>query len=124
VSASPDRCACGRPASYAACCGRFHAGADAPTAEALMRSRYSAFAVGDAEYLARTWHDETRPRHIHLGDPGWTGLDIIDVVGGGILDASGVVEFTAHHRDHDVHERSEFVRVDGRWTYRGGVARD
>ena len=44
-------CPCGLGDDYDACCGRLHAGAPALTAEALMRSRYSAFAVGDAAYL-------------------------------------------------------------------------
>ncbi|WP_275423743.1 YchJ family protein, partial [Virgisporangium ochraceum] len=55
------RCPCGG-GPYAACCGPAHGGAPAATAEALMRSRYSAFALGDADYLLRTWHPTTRPR--------------------------------------------------------------
>jgi SEC-C motif-containing protein len=118
-----DRCPCGQAADLADCCGRYLAGADAPTAEALMRSRYSAFALGDGDHLARTWHPDTRPRRIHVGEPAWTGLEILDVVDGGMLDATGIVEFVAHHRDHDVHERSAFVRVERRWVYLG-AARD
>ncbi|HRW38910.1 MAG: zinc chelation protein SecC [Acidimicrobiales bacterium] len=117
-----DPCPCGLPAPYGRCCARFHRGADAPTAELLMRSRYSAFAVGDAAYLERTWHPDTRPRRIHLGrDRSWTGLDVVASTGGGLLDQRGTVEFHAHHRDgagDDVlHELSEFVRLDGRWVY-------
>jgi hypothetical protein len=55
-------CPCGLGDDYASCCGRLHAGAPAPTAESLMRSRYSAFAVGDVGYLLRTWHPSSRPR--------------------------------------------------------------
>ncbi|MCB0909908.1 MAG: SEC-C domain-containing protein, partial [Nocardioidaceae bacterium] len=62
------RCPCGTGDDYAACCGRFHQGAAAPTAERLMRSRYAAYAVGDAGYVFRTWHPRTRPEHIEL-DP-------------------------------------------------------
>ena len=61
-------CPCGLADDYDACCGRFHAGTPAPTAEALMRSRYSAFAVGDAGYLLRTWHPSRRPADLAL-DP-------------------------------------------------------
>ena len=55
-------CPCGLGDDYESCCGRLHAGVPAPTAESLMRSRYSAFAVGDAGYLLRTWHPSGRPR--------------------------------------------------------------
>src|SRR2546429_6760422 len=55
-------CPCGLGDGYESCCGRLHAGAPAPTAESLMRSRYSAFAVGDAGYLLRTWYPSARPR--------------------------------------------------------------
>ncbi|MFI7608387.1 YchJ family protein [Micromonospora sp. NPDC049366] len=116
-------CPCGSGRPYAACCGPLHAGdADAPTAEALMRSRFSAFAVGDAGYLLRSWHERTRPGSLDL-DPAqrWTRLEIVDVVRGGLLDSGGTVEFHAHYRlagrPGTVTERSRFVRADGRWVY-------
>nr|BFF27092.1 hypothetical protein GCM10025732_50570 [Glycomyces mayteni] len=83
--ARPTQCPCGSGETYAACCGRFHTGAAAaPTAEALMRSRYSAFAVGDEPYLLRTWHPGTRPDRLDLAADArtWTGLDILDTTGG------------------------------------------
>ena len=92
-----------------------------------MRSRYTAFAVGDARYLRRTWHAASRPADLDL-DPTvrWTGLDVIEVRGGGPFDAAGTVEFRAHHRTDGVpgaqHEVSRFVRHDGRWLYVGPVA--
>lgn len=59
---TPATCPCGLPAAYDDCCGRLHRGqAPATTAEQLMRSRYSAFAVGDEAYLLRSWHPTTRP---------------------------------------------------------------
>ena len=64
-------CPCGLGDDYDSCCGRLHAGAPAPTAESLMRSRYSAFAVGDAGYLLRTWHPSGRPQALTL-DPALT----------------------------------------------------
>ncbi|NUS16016.1 MAG: hypothetical protein HOY69_32225, partial [Streptomyces sp.] len=70
-------CPCGLPKSYDECCGRYHSGAAAaPTAEALMRSRYCAFVRLDEGYLLRTWHPRTRPARLDL-DPGmrWTGLE-------------------------------------------------
>jgi len=80
----PKDCPCGTGEEYGRCCGRFHCGAaDPPTAQALMRSRYAAFAVGDADYLFRTWHPRTRPDSVVV-DPAlsWTGLEIADVVAG------------------------------------------
>jgi SEC-C motif-containing protein len=111
-------CPCGLPAPYAACCGRFHHGDAAPTAESLMRSRFSAFAVGDEAYLRRTWDPATRPRRIGL-DPTtvWTGLEIVGSTLGGPLDDEGTVEFRAFHDGGVQHENSRFRRVDGRWLY-------
>jgi len=116
-------CPCGLPESYADCCGRFHAGtATAPTAERLMRSRYSAFAVGDTDYLLRSWHPDTRPRRLRL-DAGqvWTGLTILASTGGGLLHTEGTVEFRADYTDHgtpgSLHENSRFRRESGAWRY-------
>ena len=118
-------CPCGLPGTYDACCGRIHRGdATAVTAEQLMRSRYSAFALGDAAYLARSWHPDTRPGKIR-DHPArtWTGLEIVGSSGGGMLDQDGTVEFRAHHRDpdgdHVLHEHSTFTRFDGTWVYLG-----
>ena len=64
---STDRCPCLSGEVFGACCGRFLSeAADAPTAEQLMRSRYSAFVVGDAAYLLATWHPSTRPAELEL----------------------------------------------------------
>lgn len=101
-----------------------------------MRSRYTAFAVGDAAYLLHSWHPSTRPAELDLEpDIRWFRLDILDRVGGGVLDSTGVVEFEARYRAQATateddrprprptpsagvqHERSRFERVDGRWTY-------
>ncbi|MFG2122325.1 YchJ family protein [Streptomyces sp. NPDC048710] len=115
-------CPCGRPESYDACCGRFHSGlAAAPTAEALMRSRYSAFVKGDTGYLLRTWHPRTRPEHLDL-DPGmtWTGLEILGSTEGSAFHATGTVTFRASYRGGSLHERSRFERVDGAWVYVDG----
>lgn len=127
---SPFRgnCPCLSGEQYDHCCGRFHRGeAEAPTAEQLMRSRYSAFAILDAGYLLRTWHPDTRPAGLEL-DPGiqWRRLDIVSTTRGGPLDTEGTVEFTAHFRHEGEpgvqHETSQFMRVDRRWYYYGPVA--
>ncbi|WP_213577106.1 YchJ family protein [Rhodococcus sp. USK13] len=117
------RCPCLFGEPYDDCCGRFHRGeATAPTAERLMRSRFSAFAVLDADYLLATWHPSTRPDDLDL-DPAqrWTRLDILGSSGGGLLDTAGTVEFRAHFvldgERGSLHENSRFVRVDGRWLY-------
>lgn len=129
VSTSPLRCPCGSGASYAGCCGPLHRGraserATAPTAERLMRSRYSAFAVGDAGYLWLTWHPTTRPPSLEL-DPGiaWRRLEVLDTTAGGEEDDHGTVTFAAHfwdpaeRRRGQQRERSAFVREAGQWFY-------
>jgi SEC-C motif-containing protein len=114
------RCPCGRPAAYDECCGPFHAGMPAPTAERLMRSRYTAFVRVDADYLHRTWHPSTRPRAIRF-DPRqvWTGLRVVDTSGGGLFDQAGTVSFVASGNPTTVREDSQFVRSDGFWVYLG-----
>ncbi|MDQ1083663.1 YchJ family protein [Microbacterium proteolyticum] len=87
-----------------------------------MRSRYTAFAVGDAAHLARSWHPRTRPEDIVTDDgTRWAGLDIVDAVEEG--DAA-TVEFRARWRHAgeagELHERSRFVRRAGRWVYVDG----
>lgn len=90
-----------------------------------MRSRFSAFAVGDSGYLLRSWHSSTRPERLEL-DPGqrWTRLEVVETERGGLLDTAGTVTFHAHHRaagrPGTLTERSRFVREDGRWVYLAG----
>lgn len=123
------RCPCGSGETYGACCAPVHRGERvAPTAVQLMRSRYSAFAVRDAAYLAETWHRSTRPDEIvPADDVRWLSLDVLDAVAGGPFDSRGEVEFRAIYRDADgrgeVHERSRFVRESGRWSYVDGDVR-
>jgi len=89
-----------------------------------MRSRYSAFAVGDASYLLATWHPSTRPDDLELDTRRWFRLDILDRERGGPLDREGVVTFEAHWRNAfgagSQRETSRFVREDGRWLYVDG----
>ena len=88
-----------------------------------MRSRYSAFALGDAGYLERTWHSSTRPRHLKLDSATrWTRLEVLGTTGGGPFHTEGTVEFDAHHRERGgreqvLHENSAFVREGGAWVY-------
>jgi SEC-C motif-containing protein len=119
-------CPCGLGEVYDSCCGRYHGGTPAPTAEQLMRSRYSAFAVGDADYLLRTWHPSARPRTLEL-DPKtqWTRLAVLETHGGGLLDTTGTVSFRAIYaldgKRHVLDETSRFVREGKRWLYVGPV---
>lgn len=123
------RCPCLSGLTYGECCGRAHAGEPAATAEALMRSRFSAFALGDVDYLLHTWHPHTRPGTLELdADLRWYRLDIGAVSAGGPLDHAGEVEFTAYYRSPEgagsQHEHSHFTREGGRWLYRDGRALD
>jgi len=119
-------CPCGLGDDYESCCGRLHNGADAPTAELLMRSRYSAFAVGDADYLLRTWHPAGRPGTLRL-DPErrWTRLAVLEAHGGGLFDTTGTVRFRALYVQDGqrgvLTETSRFVREGRRWLYLGPV---
>jgi len=117
-------CPCGG-GPYAECCEPFHAGLlEAPTAEALMRSRYSAFVLGLEDYLWRTWHPRTRPERVALDDTEWIRLEILDVVDGTERDRDGIVEFVAHYqqgrRGGRMRERSRFERRGRRWMYVDG----
>jgi SEC-C motif domain protein len=111
------RCPCGSGRPYDLCCGPFHRGeADAPTAEALMRSRYCAFARGDAAYLLRTWHPRTRPRSVDT-DLRWVRLEVLGSTGGSLFDTDGTVLFQAHYAGGVMRENSRFVRENGAWLY-------
>ena len=90
-----------------------------------MRSRFSAFAVGDVAHLTASWAPETRPDDVHV-DPArrWIRLEVVATEKGRQLDADGVVEFRAHWeqggRRGVLHERSRFRRDGGRWVYVDG----
>ncbi len=122
-----NRCPCLSGLTYDDCCGRLHSGAAvAQTAEQLMRSRFSAFAVDDADYLSATWHPSTRPTELELdADRRWYRLDILATSGGSPFERTGTVEFEAYYRSPggagSQHEVSRFVREDGRWFYLDGM---
>ncbi|MBB1075062.1 YchJ family protein [Rhodoferax sp. 4810] len=119
-------CPCGSGKTYADCCGRWHAGLSegvhAPTPEALMRSRYSAYGLGLIDYLLATWHPSTAPGELELPPVKWLELDIRHAE---MTGDAGVVEFIARLRDQGrgarLHEISRFVREDGRWLYIDGT---
>ncbi|MEV0270350.1 MAG: hypothetical protein HOV71_03960 [Hamadaea sp.] len=110
-------CPCGLGPAYADCCGRWQH-ADAPTAELLMRSRFTAFVRGDTAYLLRTWHASTRPRRLDLtGGPRYTRLEILGQTGGSLFETAATVHFRAYHTAGVLEENSEFRREDGQWFY-------
>ncbi|KWR88313.1 YchJ family protein [Cupriavidus sp. IDO] len=112
--ATAEPCPCGNSAEYAACCGRYHRGeALPPNAEALMRSRYSAYVLGNTDWLRQTWHPSTCPDDLEP-DPAtrWLGLSI--KAHAQQDDTHATVEFVARYkvggRAWRLHERSRFVR--------------
>lgn len=125
-------CPCGTGLSYALCCQPFHLGeSNAPTAEKLMRSRYSAFALHKRDYLLKSWHPSTRPSDLSFDNKiTWTRLFINKTVQGQLFDTTGVVEFTALFvmtdpttgsvSKHQQQERSTFSKVEGQWLYVDG----
>lgn len=124
-------CPCQSGQSFEACCGPILAGAPAPTALALMRSRYTAYARGDVAHLARTLAPEHRAgfdiADVNAGMKAtqWLGLEILDTQDGGETDSTGIVEFVARFQaqgqSRALHERSRFRRdeKDG-WVYIDG----
>ena len=120
-----ERCPCGSGRTYEQCCLRWHSGTPAPTAQALMRSRYSAFVLCDEPYLLATWHESKRPQAVEF-DPNqkWLGLKIVDSDATGATEAE--VEFIARYRIGGrsaarQHERSRFVKEGDRWFYLDGT---
>ena len=125
MKAKGDPCPCGSGRPYAACCGPCHAGQAAATAEALMRSRYSAYVLDLEPYLLATWHPSTRPASLDLaaeGNTKWLGLEVRRHQAQDADHAS--VEFVARYRmagrGQRLHEVSRFTREDGRWYYVDG----
>lgn len=120
-----DACPCESGKPYALCCEPCHQGVPAANAEALMRSRYSAYVLGLAQYLLDTWHPNTRPASLNLAEDiatKWLGLSIkrFELTS----ETSAIVEFIARYkiggnRAEKLHEISKFERSD-RWYYLSG----
>jgi SEC-C motif-containing protein len=121
-------CLCGSGIEYQQCCELFHSDEKIPaTAEALMRSRYTAYAMHNASYLQETWDTTKRPEKIDFSREkiDWLRLEITDTKKGGIKDSKGVVSFKAFYRqdgeEHVMNEISRFTKINGRWFYLDGV---
>ena len=119
-------CPCDTGKAYAACCGRWHAGDAAPDALTLMRSRYSAYVLGDEDYLLASWHPDTRPAPgtLELNDgTRWLQLKILGH--GEETPERAWVEFSAAFKQggasaQRLHEHSLFLKQNGRWFYHSG----
>ena len=116
-------CPCGSGLDYRNCCQPYHDGQPAPTAEALMRSRYSAYVMRLTPYLLATWDAPTRPPALDLsGDTRWLGLEVKRHAATG--DDAAIVEFVARYkvagRAFRLHETSRFINREGRWYYVDG----
>ncbi len=131
-----DNCLCGSGRSYAMCCAPFHCGQDFPERpEALMRSRFSAFASDSFDYLVATLHPSKVGKNLlsdlkkSANDVQWLSLRVIEVTDAADS-LTGFVEFVAFYRDikngvpetfGQLHERSRFVKEKDRWYYIDGV---
>ena len=135
MATTPTNCPCGRsnpkgkPLAFADCCARYlddFENTPAPDAESLMRSRYSAFTLERADYLLATWHSSTRPASLDF-DTGakWLGLEVREhkVTSADTAEVAFVARYRVDGRAVRLHERSRFVREDGRWFYVDGDQR-
>jgi SEC-C motif-containing protein len=128
-SASQNLCPCESGKQYNACCEPYHLGLAAPTAEALMRSRYTAFVLMLEEYLLKTWHPNTRPSALDLAEDAkgssltkWLGLQV--KCAENTSETTATVEFVARYKiagkAERLHEISQFVYIDTCWYYLSG----
>lgn len=119
-------CPCDSGKKYESCCQPFiEQLMNAPTAETLMRSRYSAFVIKNEAYLRYSWHPDYCPKNIHLNeDTQWLGLKIKRTNAGKTGDKTGEVEFVARSKNNGkasrLHETSRFTLLDNRWVYVDG----
>jgi len=126
-----NMCFCGSNLNYKDCCEPFHKALQfAPTAETLMRSRYSAYVLQNANYLLATWHKSTRPKELDFSQETlqWQKLEILHTKKGGRTDDKGKVEFNAFYLQDGqtrlMHEISRFKKLAGKWFYVDGVIQD
>lgn len=129
ATTTSPHCPCESGKPYEACCRPYHEGIAAPTAEALMRSRYTAYALGLEEYLLQTWHSSTRPRALNLNEDHaikWLGLQVKEAHTNGAQTSGtqATVTFVARYKIGGKAERlveiSDFIFEGGRWYYVAG----
>lgn len=122
-----EQCPCSSGKLFDECCAQYLEGTDAPTAETLMRARYTAYIRLNKKFLFNTWHPGSRPERLTLLNKNnlvWTGLEIIRVEKGESKDKMGVVEFRAKYTSDEgsgyLHEISNFVKEENHWLYFDG----
>ena len=126
IDRNAKACVCDSGISAERCCVPFIKGiANAPSAQALMRSRYTAYVVANTSYLLRTWHPSTQPAQLRLDDDiRWLGLKLKNTSAGKPGDREGTVEFVARFkvgsRAQRIHENSRFVFDNNCWLYLDG----
>jgi SEC-C motif-containing protein len=124
-------CPCGSGRPYSECCEPYITGAQKPaTAEALMRSRYSAYTEHAIDYIVATCvqdgkeNIDVKETRAWSENSKWLGLKILSVVEGGPADTEGTVEFEASYERNGLkdvhHEKAQFKKVDGQWLYDEG----
>lgn len=124
---SESLCKCGLDLEYESCCQPFHENTKRPvTAESLMRSRFTAYAMHNKAYLLETWDSSKRPENIDFSreDVVWTKLEVLNTKKGSEKDSKGIVEFKAYYmQDNEAYVMSEisrFKKMAGRWFYLDG----
>ena len=126
---SPNaKCPCGSRLKYKKCCGVFHDGVEPSDALKLMVTRYSAYAAGDTSYIIRTTHPENpdfkedrkvwaKELSTFCDSTEFLGLEVADFIDG---ENEAFVEFKAKLSDGILHEKSRFLKENGRWLYHSG----
>ena len=130
-----EACPCGSSLDFEKCCGPYLRGdKNPPTAESLMRSRYTAFHEGELDYIYNTHHKSTRGELDMEGiktwalESDWLGLEILSTEKGLEKDSEGKVEFSClfnfQGKNQSHHELSSFIKEDGKWYFVDGVLKD
>lgn len=123
-------CSCGSDNLYGVCCAVAHENIElVTTASQLMRSRYTAYVLGDIEYLMKSHHSSTCPIKEKeeilkwAKSVKWLKLEILNTTKGEVSDMEGSVEFKAYFEENGVaeviHENSKFNRENNHWVYLG-----
>jgi SEC-C motif-containing protein len=125
-----NTCLCGSDLTYSSCCQLFHLHEKSPaTATLLMKSRFTAYAMHNDDYLRTTWAETKRPKDINFSkdEAKWTRLDIIKTKKGSEKDTKGIVEFKAYYllddEEYVMNEISRFQKTSGRWFYLDGLVK-
>ena len=118
-----SKCPCGSGRKYKECCFKFHKGSNPKNALELMKSRYSAYATGNANYIIKTTHknsphfEENKEKWVEeikaFSKSEFKNLEIIEFIDG---EKEAFVEFKAYINDYVMYEKSRFIKED-KWYY-------